>query len=74
MTSTKFKNETINLEILNRGYGQYLFKITTNEGIFSLYSTDSMLIDAIKNDNEILSQYAVDLTISKVLTSNDIRF
>jgi hypothetical protein len=74
MISTKFKNEVINLEIKRIGYGQYSFIINTLDGIFSLYSTDSMLFDAINNDNEILSQYAIDLTIGKVLTSNNIDY
>ena len=74
MTSTKFNNETIKLEIKRIGYGQYSFIINTLEGIFSLYSTDSMLVDAINNDNEELSQYAIDLTISKVLGSNNVSY
>ena len=75
MTSTKFNNETITLEIKRQGYGQYLFIIETDKYIYSKRSTDSILFDAINSDEDETNEWgtrqdAIDSAIEMVLNAH----
>jgi hypothetical protein len=79
MTSTKFKNETINLQILKTGYGHWKFTIDTLEGKFTYLSTNSMLVDAINSDEDELTRYGthqdcIDMAVKYVLDFNEVNY
>ena len=79
MTSEKFINQTINLQISLRNYGHYKFTIDTLEGTFYTISTLSMLVDAIKSNEDELTRYgtiqdAIDYAVKIVLDDNDIEY
>lgn len=79
MTSSKFNNETIQLEIVKTGYGQYSFRIETSEGKFSKHSTNSILVDAINSDEDDTNDWgsiqdAIDSAVEMVLDANEISY
>jgi hypothetical protein len=77
MTSNKFLNQTINLQIMFKGYGHWQFIIDTLEGRYKHLTTNSLLIDSIKSNEDELTRYgtiqdAIDYAIQCTLLANNI--
>lgn len=77
MTTTKFNNERIILSFLTKGYGQYSFQITREDGSqLTAHSTNSILVDACRSDDEDnndwgTTQDAIDTVVQIVLEANN---
>ena len=79
MTTKKFNNETITLEIKNKGYGQYSLVIETEKWILSKYTTNSVLVDSINSNEDEENDYgtvqdAIDTAVEMVLDANSIEY
>ena len=79
MTSTKFNNETINLQILKTGYGHWRLIVDTLEDRYTALTTDSLLIDAIKSDEDELTRFGthqdcIDKAVKYVLDCNEVNY
>ena len=79
MTTTKFNNEAITLEIKNKGYGQYSLIIETEKWVLSKYTTNSILVDSINSNEDDENEYgsvqdAIDTAVEMVLDANSIEY
>lgn len=75
MNTQKFNNQTIELEINRTGYGKYSFVAKSANGIFSMHSTNSILVDAINSDEDDTNDWgtrqdAIDAAVESVLIAN----
>ena len=79
MTTNKYLNQEINLQIFKTGYGHWRLIVDTLEDKYTALTTDSLLIDAINSEEDELTRFGthqdcIDNAVKYVLTCNEIIF